>query len=119
MIRTGRSLRLSVQLTIALALGLLVLAPAALPATAAPPPGGCSTFTYKGDLWAIAVKGVSCSFAKSWFPKMYAAHSQPGGKWNGPTGWLCIKVQRDPGFVQKGVCGKGHQEMAWRVIVKK
>jgi hypothetical protein len=42
-----------------------------------------------------------------------------GGKWNGPAGWLCIKVQRDPGFVQKGVCGKGHQEMAWKVVVKK
>jgi hypothetical protein len=113
-IQTGHSLPLSFQATIAVACGLLLLASTTVRATATPAPGGCKSFVYKGDYWQESVRGVSCAFANGWFPKMYAAHSQLGGKWNGPAGWICIKVQRDPGYVERGVCGTHTQkEMAW------
>jgi len=113
-IRSSHSVPPSFRSTVAVACGLLVLASTTVRATAALAPGGCKSFVYKGDYWQESVRGVSCAFANGWFPKMYAAQSQPGGKWNGPAGWICIKVQRDPGYVERGVCGTHTQkEMAW------
>jgi hypothetical protein len=87
------------------------------PGAAAAAPTNCVPSVYKGSRWAVAAQGVSCLYAKTWLPKMYAAPSQPGGKWNGPAGWICIKVQRDPGHVTRGECGtKTHKLMAWKVI---
>ena len=113
------SARRSFLLTVAAACLVLAFAGGSWPGAAAAAPKKCEPSVYMGYRWAVAAQGVSCLFAKTWLPDMYNAHSQPGGKWNGPAGWLCIKVERDPGHVTRGVCGtKTHKLMAWKVIGK-
>jgi len=119
MTRRQRSARRSFLLTVAAACLVLVLAGGSWSGTAAAAPKNCEPSVYMGYRWAVAAQGVSCLYAKTWLPDMYAAPSAKGGAWKGPAGWICIKVQRDPGHVTRGVCGtKTHKLMAWKVIGK-
>jgi hypothetical protein len=117
--RRRRSVLRSFCLTFAATCLLLVFAGGSWSGTAAAAPKNCVPSVYMGSRWAVAAQGVSCLYAKTWLPKMYAAPSAPGGKWSGPAGWICVKVQRDPGHVTRGVCETAtHKLMAWKVIGK-
>ena len=119
MTRRPRSARRSFLLTVAAASLVLGLAGGSWSGTAVAAPKNCVPSVYMGNRWAVAAQGVSCLYAKTWLPDMYAAPSAPGGVWKGPPGWFCVKVQRDPGHVTRGVCGtKTHKLMAWKVIGK-
>ncbi len=80
------------------------------------PPGSvyCGLVKTHGQRWGTYAKQVPCSMAIAWLPKMISAPERLGGGWTGPPGWFCQKVARDPGYLQRGVCGtKSGKEMAW------
>ncbi len=85
---------------------------------AAIPSKTCMKATYKGHSWQVSVSGsATCDQAATWLPKFYSAPSRTGGAWTGPAGFICQKVARDPGYVQRGICiSKSHAMMAWKRI---
>ena len=78
----------------------------------------CKNAPYMGHSWQVAVGGsATCAMATAWLPKFYSAPERVGGAWTGPKGFMCQKVARDPGYVQRGVCiSMSHARMAWNRI---
>jgi len=105
---------------VALACAAVALAAESGTAAASAAPKTCQPSIYAGQQWAVAARGVSCLYAKTWLPDMYKARSLPGGKWTGPPGWICVKIERDTKHVSRGVCvAAGGREMAWMLISRK
>ena len=120
--RRSRGLLVAPAAAAVLGLALVPALPSGV--AAAPAAKHCGTAKAKGFTWKIGARGVSCSYAKSWLPKMLKAHQTPGGSWSGPSGWTCVRYHqikaKEPtgsGPIKKGLCGtKSGQEMVWERV---